>query len=301
MGLIIDTVNQIVGLPLDKIKKAKGLITHFLQSKTVTVKQVQCLSGLLNFFTRAIPAGVTFNRSLYDLLSNRPGNKNHHVNINATVKGDLKVWLEFFDHNPPYLKFQDIDPITSEDIGMYTDAAGGKNLGLGCVWNDRWIALAWPQGFILVPGVNPPISYLELYGIAIAVGMWGQELKDRRFVIHSDNTGAVEMINTGSSRNTACNHLLKQICKMSLKYNFKVEARYVEGEKNTRADALSRLQIQEFFSDFRTYSQVSSRSGSTISVASLEKVKETLITRGLSASTLKQYRNFYRDFIFFFE
>ena len=54
LGFLINTVNQVVCIPTDKIQKALEIIELFLKSQKVTVHQVQHLCGTLNFLCRCV-------------------------------------------------------------------------------------------------------------------------------------------------------------------------------------------------------------------------------------------------------
>ena len=64
LGLLIDTANQLVCIPIDKIDKAKMLINRVLtrQSKKLTIKVLQSICGFLNFIGRCIIPGRAFTR-----------------------------------------------------------------------------------------------------------------------------------------------------------------------------------------------------------------------------------------------
>jgi hypothetical protein len=54
-----------VKIPDKKMKELLVLIREVAFSKTVTLKKLQSLCGVLAFCTRAIPAGRAFNRRVY--------------------------------------------------------------------------------------------------------------------------------------------------------------------------------------------------------------------------------------------
>ena len=69
LGLLIDTVKQLICIPVDKLNKAKEMIGFFLdkRNKKVTVHQIQQLTGFLNVLCRCIVPGRAFTRRLYNL------------------------------------------------------------------------------------------------------------------------------------------------------------------------------------------------------------------------------------------
>ena len=75
-------------------KLRKCVIYEFLRLKKVSLKEMQSLTGLLNFTCSVIIPGRTFLRRMINLTVgvNRP---THLIRLTRIVKDDLKLWLEF--------------------------------------------------------------------------------------------------------------------------------------------------------------------------------------------------------------
>ncbi len=245
LGLGLNSKKQTITIPEDKIKKTKTLIEDFLQHRTRRVKQCQALAGTLNFLSKAIVPGRAFTRRLYDAI---PKNRvpDHHVNVSAAVKKDLTVWLQMIAASDCHRPFMDFTVQKAESLGIYTDASGSAELGLGCVWQNPWISLQWPSGYIRKPGVLPSIAFLELYAIAVAVLKWGHTVANMRVQLESDNQSAVAMVNNNTSKCPHCMVLVRHIVLHSMKYNFRIFAEYKPGKDNILADSLSRLDYKTF-------------------------------------------------------
>ena len=80
LGLLIDTVAQMICIPIEKIEKAKGLLNNVLakKSKKITLENLQQLTGFLNFLCKAVSPGRAFTRRLY------------MIEQNSEAKGDEK-------------------------------------------------------------------------------------------------------------------------------------------------------------------------------------------------------------------
>ena len=67
LGLMLDTVNQVICILIDKIQKCQDQISFFLnkRNKKVILLQFQRLFGSLNFLCRCIIPGRAFLRRLY--------------------------------------------------------------------------------------------------------------------------------------------------------------------------------------------------------------------------------------------
>ena len=97
LDMLLDTINQVIGLPVDKVVKALELVRSFLSKKKATVLEFQKLCGYLNFICRAVVPGRVFLRRLHSKVHSRllP---HHHVSINKENKMDLMVWEQFLLH-----------------------------------------------------------------------------------------------------------------------------------------------------------------------------------------------------------
>ena len=136
LGLLIDTIIQLICIPLDKLNKAKEMLKHFMdkRNKKVTVHQVQQLAGFLNFLCRCIVPGRAFTRRLYSIGSNKTKKllPHHHVRVTAECRMDLEIWTRFLDHPLIFSRpFLNCFKRMAKDIDMYSDASGCVRKGFG--------------------------------------------------------------------------------------------------------------------------------------------------------------------------
>ena len=93
-GIELDSCLMEDRLPLDKVQKCIEIITDFLKRKKVTLREVQSLTGLLNFACSVIVPSRAFLRRLIDLTIG-VGSPNFSIRLTRSVKEDLEVWLSF--------------------------------------------------------------------------------------------------------------------------------------------------------------------------------------------------------------
>ena len=245
LGLLIDTLRQIVAIPDDKLLKGKVLIMEILRKKKVTIHKLQSLCGLLNFLGRSVVPGRAFTRRLYVAysLDNCSLKAHHHVKVVQEVKLDLEMWLTFLNHptifSRPFIDFKQTD---ADVLNFYTDAL--KTVGLGGFCDGSWMYDVWNPDFIAEH--NPSISYLELYAVTAAVIAWIPRFKNRKIILFCDNQGAVEMINSTTSNCKRCMVLIRILVLQGLIHNVKINARHVKGVLNTFSDLLSQGKIDDF-------------------------------------------------------
>ena len=86
-------------LPLDKIDKCLSLIASFLTCKNVTLKEIQSLTGMLNFACSVVVPSRAFLHRLIDLTVG-VHSPHHYIRINNEVKANLALavfsdWLQW--------------------------------------------------------------------------------------------------------------------------------------------------------------------------------------------------------------
>ena len=264
LGILLDGRNFCLGIPVDKRCKAIVLLQEMIGKCKAKVKNLQVLSGYLNFLSKAIFPGQTFVRRMYVKFSDvinlggAPVHSNeyklkqhHHVKLDDEFKQDCRVWLNFLDENMermvcrPMVDILGI-PATSDEICFYSDASTAKNLGFGCLLNNSWIQGYWGEQFII--NNKPSIKFLELYALVAGVLTWESApvLVNCHVVVFCDNQAVVQMINSMSSSCERCMHFLRLVVLNGLKFNRRLSAKFVPTKSNGLADALSRGQWSHF-------------------------------------------------------
>jgi len=63
----------------------------------MALKEIESITGLMAFCSRAIISARVFIRRFYDLIASIQNGKSYYtVRLNAEVKTDARVWLSFF-------------------------------------------------------------------------------------------------------------------------------------------------------------------------------------------------------------
>ena len=79
LGFVIDTVLMMVLVPSEKLVKIRSILESMLHRKKVSIKELESLSGLLSYCSRAIPSSRAFIRRFYDLIASVKVKKNHFI------------------------------------------------------------------------------------------------------------------------------------------------------------------------------------------------------------------------------
>ena len=243
LGLLINTQEQLVCIPIEKVIRATELIKKILASRKnkTTVGDLQKLTGFLNFLCKAIVPGRVFTRRLYAHTGSNL-KKHHHVYLNQEIKCDLNMWLTFLQQDVAYSRpFADFGlEHSSETLDWYTDASTTR--GCGGYFNSHWFIAEWEHE----KGVSPSINYLELFALTASVLSWGHLVKNKRISIFCDNMSVVHMVNNTTSACRNCMVLLRIITLLGLIHNLKITCKHVIGTTNRYADFLSRLEYKKF-------------------------------------------------------
>ena len=162
LGILLDGKNLVLCIPLEKQMKALNLVRDVVECKKVTVRELQVLSGYLNFLTRAIHPGHVFTRRIYakyskNALSGSCLKPHHHVKVDLQLKFDCEVWKVFLEN---YTNLAVCRPMLDLErwvdvweVGFYSDASANKLLGFRAVCGTAWTFGQWEPG--LLNSANP--------------------------------------------------------------------------------------------------------------------------------------------------
>ena len=251
LGMLLDGKKWLLSIPIEKVDRAVNQLMLLLNKKKATIKELQSLTGLLNFLTRAIFRGRAFTRQMYAKFSGdnlKHLRQYHHVKLDQEFRDDCEMWLNFLSSqtiaavSQPFVDMSTI--IDAVDINFSTDAAGGEILGYGCVMQSKWSFAQWEPNF--VKDYEPSIEFLELFALCVGVFNWTHLMSNSRVLIHCDNQAVVAMINNTSSSCKYCMVLIRKLVMRCLQFNLHIFARYIRSEHNVLPDLLSRQKINKF-------------------------------------------------------
>ena len=237
-GIILDSIRMEARLPDDKLVKCRQSLSDFLTRRSVCLKELQSLIGLLNFTCLVVVPGRAFLRRLIDLTKGvrKP---HHHIRLSKGAKLDIALWLRFLTEFNGKSFFLDDVWETSDTLKLYTDSAG--SIGFGAVFGKRWLHGLWPASW-----KSYNIAVLELFPIVIAIHIWGSLMAAKCVLFFSDNAAVVDVINKQTSKDSMIMVLLRDLVLSCLKHNILFQARHIPGLINSRADYLSRFQVAKF-------------------------------------------------------
>ena len=137
LGILLNGEQLLLCIPLEKKQKALKLLNDLTGKKKATVKQLQVLTGYLNFLTKAITPGRTFTRRIYTKYANISKNFKpyHHVKLDQEFRFDCEVWRTFLtnfsDAVVCHLMIDLSNTQNSVCLNFYSDAAKNGKLRFG--------------------------------------------------------------------------------------------------------------------------------------------------------------------------
>ena len=231
MGIEIDSEEEQVRLPFDKLEKCRSQIKAQLASRSVTLRDLQSVIGLLNFACEVVIPGRAFLRRLIDKTMGvrKP---HHYIRVSLEMKHDLKVLLTFLEHYNGKSFFNTEMFCSPATQHLFTDAAG--SFGYGAIFGSHWFYGSFSDQWL---GQN--ITLLELAPILLAVQTWATDMHNHCVVFHTDNMALVSVLHRMSSREPLVMGLVRLLVHTCLSYNILFKTVHIEGYHNDIADSLS--------------------------------------------------------------
>jgi len=237
-GITLDSIKMEARLPEDKLQKCRSLLQQFRKRRKVTLKELQSLLGLLNFTCSVIVPGRAFLRRMIDLTKG-VRSPHHRIRLNNEARSDMNVWISFLSDFNGKAFFRDELWEIDSPLTLFTDAAGSK--GYGAIFGDKWFFGAWPS-----PWKTFNITFLEFFPIVLALRVWGKSMAKKCVLFYTDNAALVEIINHQTSKHRLVMILVRDLVLTALKHDIIFKAKHIPGIDNTRADLISRFQVEQF-------------------------------------------------------
>ena len=128
-GVELDTNKMVIRLPSKKLEKARTIIESAHTATSLSLIELQRITGFLNFVTVVVPLGRTFLRRLYNMELHFPDNgaqgRNCRRRITREAHQDLKWWQQLLASAPE----RSIQVERRDIVALWSDASGTKGLG----------------------------------------------------------------------------------------------------------------------------------------------------------------------------
>ena len=105
------------------------------------------------------------------------------------------------------------------------------------MFEDKCVHAIFPP---FITEQNLHINCLELLTIVVSLRRWGKYMIGKRILVFCDNEAAVQILNSGHTRDAFMQKILREICFYAANLQFEVKAKHISGENNRLPDYLSR-------------------------------------------------------------
>ena len=100
-GFELDTQTMTIRLPAKKLTKARHLVRNAIEQNSLSLVDIQRITGCLNFLTTLVPLGRTFLRRLYNMERYfPPEGRNFKRRLSCEAKRDLSWWNQILEKHP---------------------------------------------------------------------------------------------------------------------------------------------------------------------------------------------------------
>ena len=122
----IDTEKMVIRLPQKKLEKVRSIIQTAIKATSLSLLDLQQITGYLNFLAIIVPLGTRFLKRMYNMqLYFRPHGQKLRRRIPSKARKDLNWWLKVLKTSPE----QSIRTEARRRVRMWSDASGTKGLG----------------------------------------------------------------------------------------------------------------------------------------------------------------------------
>lgn len=242
LGIELDTVAMEARLPAQRLKDLQELTVAWKGAQRASVKELQSLTGLLNFACYVIRPGRFYLRRIIDHTTRVQSLARSHTAqfpLTQAVKDDLRWWEEFLPTWGGHSLLYELSWQQAARIELFTDACMA---GYGGCYKQQWFAGAWSpeQHAAAMRKSRVSMPFYELFALVYAALTWGPLWSSMKIIFRCDCMPVVQAIAKCRSRQPQMMHLLRLLCATACRYGFDFRCEHIVGETNIAADALSR-------------------------------------------------------------
>ncbi|KAI3244694.1 hypothetical protein CBS147309_9556 [Penicillium roqueforti] len=251
LGIQIDSIAMEARLPPDKLCRATLDAAAALNAASLSLRQIERLTGSLAFCSRVVRLGRTRLQSLYTFQAAFPHGRSARRRISYEVRDDLEWWRDSLSLFNGVLL---IDSCRRSITHLYTDAS---NTGQGLFFfssksiSDCWLAhchqlhpsnaasLALAQDAHAHQVAHAHINTTEVDAILQGFLLFSHRWLHHTLVIHTDSSTAYTGLSKGFLHGPP-NVPLKSLHILAAARDIQIVPHWLPSGENTLADALSR-------------------------------------------------------------
>lgn len=230
LGIILDSHNFRLSLPIEKRSRIKNELEPFLKLQHCKIRQLARLTGLLVSACPAIEYGWLYTKEMErSKFLNLQGHDDfdRKMNVPKTILPDIHWWLNNIDNSHRLIRDDNYH------IHIYSDAS---TTGWGAACGGETASGQWSN-----VEREKHINYLELLAAFIALKIFARNLYNCQILLRIDNSTAIAYINRmGGIQYPHLTQVTKELWQWCEQRKLFVVASYIRSCDNTVADFESR-------------------------------------------------------------
>lgn len=251
IGFIWDLEQKTVALPPGKLEAALSLVATWTDpTARFKANDAAHFHGKMVHVSSIFPLIRPFLRSFARFAASFHSAR-AALHPPRQLRKDAERIHELLSCLPNELPLESAEPL---DLAWWGDAS--TSFGVGVTVGSLWNMWAWTPGFRVGPGRGFDIGWAEAAAVELGLLMIihhgllaSRPVAQSRLLVRSDNSGVVAVLNSGRSRSTHTNDVLRRIYLLCAHHRVHLTAIYVPSRDNV-TDALSRGDAQGFLNAF---------------------------------------------------
>ena len=151
LGITLDTGRMEARLPIEKLQRAKELVSSWMTKKKATKREILSLIGILQYATKIVRSGKTFLSRMYQTAA-KLRELHFYTRLNIEFRSNLRWWDMFLEswNGLSLLQCTITQTPTAPEFFIQTDASGSGHFLRedGCNYNGLLNGLkctSWPK------------------------------------------------------------------------------------------------------------------------------------------------------------
>ena len=250
LGIQIDSLARTLSVPEHKLKAISSKLGSLLGSRAVSIKRLRSVLGSLSHLSMVLPAARPYLRHLIDSVYVRANSaRKGPRRLSAGLREDLLFWQRHVrDWNGSQRWRAESEPVviasdaSTRGFGWVLESAPASVRARLPPFMQPGYAVSgkWVGQLQSIQSVSASIGWGELFCPIAFARRSGPALRDSHVIFVLDNSGDVEVINRRKTSSPRLRSLLRELCALSLRYNFAFTAVHRPGARNVLPDVLSR-------------------------------------------------------------
>lgn len=242
LGIQIDSISLMASLPQERMDEIHRLMVDWKSKEKSSIRDLQSLSGLLNFACACVAPGRIYTRRIIDQTTKLIRLKKDprvDCKLDNEVKLDILWWFKFLKKWNGKSLLYESEWVEAPLLELFTDAC---KRGYGGFYKNYWFEGEWSPLEIRISTRDELISmpFLEMRALIIAAATWGEHWERKKITFRCDCSPVVQAFDKLSSRTPSQMFMIRQMDEIAAKYSFDFRVIHVPGLTNTIADELSR-------------------------------------------------------------